>query len=85
MSEMHNSNTVCNMIYNVSKPTYTAINSCGTTLFYTLNHTKYSQIVGESLTCAKPWKIVTEGTAFTIDSDYNNKKVATCTVQRPFL
>ncbi len=80
MSEFAYSNTVCNMIFNNLKSTYTVANSCGTTLFYTLNHTKYSQIVGEALTCAKPWTKVTDGTAFTIDADYNNKKVANCTV-----
>ena len=85
MAETSYSNTVCNMIFSEKKPTYDVKNSCGTTLFYTLTFTKYSQIVGDSTACAKPWTIVPEGTAFTVDANYNNKKVANCTVKRPFL
>lgn len=87
MSENNNSNIVCNMIYNSKtpkNPAVTVINSCGTTLLYTLTLTKFSSIVGESQTCSKPWKLVPDGSAFTKDPDYNEKRVVNCNFERKF-
>ncbi len=48
-------NAVCNMVYSATAPTFTAANSCGTTMLSTITSKAYTSVAGEDTACANPW------------------------------